>query len=148
MKKLTTAVNTIADHFAGFALSENLDTNTYTPEKGCLENLIRGSEIGLNSCMNLMHDIGVRLKQKRRDYDGSEIATTSIESEVVAIKKLLEQKVAYEQFIQVSKDIYKERTGWDYKPRVKKADPEDVKDTATAKEVDELLATIFKKKVA
>ena len=103
MKKLNTAVNTIAEHFAGFALSENLDTNTYTPEKGCLENLIRGSEIGLNSCMNLMHDIGVRLKQKRRDYDGSEIATTSIESEVVAIKKLLEQKVAYEQFIQVSK---------------------------------------------
>ena len=67
-----------------------------------------------------MHDIGVRLKQKRRDYDGSEIATTSIESEVVAITELLEQKVAYEQFIQVSKDIYKERTGWDYKPRVKK----------------------------
>ena len=40
MKKLNTAVNTIAEHFAGFALSENLDTNTYTPEKGCLENLI------------------------------------------------------------------------------------------------------------
>ena len=63
-------------------------------------------------------------------------------------KKLLEQKIAYEQFIQVSKDIYKERTGWDYKPRVKKADPEADKDTATAKEVDELLATIIQKKVA
>ena len=144
MKKLNTAVNTIADHFAGFALSENLDTNTYTPEKGCLENLIRGSEIGYNSAMNLMHDIMARLRGKRRSYDGSEVADTSMQKDVEAIKKLQEQIVAYEQFIHVAKDVFKDRIGTEYRPRVKAPNPDAVKDTATAKEVDELLAQ-FKK---
>ena len=66
MKKLETAVNTIADHFKGFALSENLDTNTYTPEKGCLENLIRGSEIKGTPAQNLMHDIMARLRETKK----------------------------------------------------------------------------------
>ena len=61
---------------------------------------------------------------------------------------VIETITFFAELNQIPKDIYKERTGFDYKPRVKKADPEAVKNTATAKEVDELLATIFQKKVA
>ena len=147
MKKLETAVNTIADHFKGFALSENLDTNTYTPEKGCLENLIRGSEIGYNSAQNLMHDIMARLRGKRRSYDGSEVADTSMQKDVEAIEKLQEQSVAYEQFIDIAKAVYKSRIGANYTPRVKTNNPDAVKNKETAKQGDELLAKDHIKKV-
>ena len=142
MKKLKTAVDTIADQFKGFALSENLDIDTYTPEKGCLENMIRGSEIGYKSSMNLMSDIVARLRAKRRAFDGSEIADESMQRDAGAIKKLQAQQVAYEQFIAVAKEVFKDRIGQEYRPRVKTSNPEAVKETATAKEVDELLGSI------
>ena len=84
-------------------------------------------------------------EEKRRSYDGSEVADTSMQKDVEAIEKLQEQIVAYEQFIQVAKDVFKDRMdGTEYRPRVKPNNPDAVKETATAKQVDELLAK-FKK---
>ena len=91
-----------------------------------------------------MHDIMARLRGKRRSYDGSEVADTSMQKDVEAIEKLQEQAIAYEQFINVAKAVYSARIGTDYRPRVKPNNPEAVKETATAKQVDELLAK-FKK---
>ena len=78
--------------------------------------------------------------EKRRSYDGSEVADTSMQKDVEAIEKLQEQSIAYEQFIDVAKAVYKSRIGANYTPRVKTNNPDAVKNTATAKQVDELLA--------
>jgi hypothetical protein len=137
--KLEKAFGIIADHFKGLELSENPQAESYTAEKGSVQNIIRGSEIACKSALNLQHEIGARLAGRVRQFSGSEIEDLAIQKDTFAVKQLQEQVAITENFIEVAKNFYKGRFGLAYTPSVRKLNPEDVKKTSAVLEAEELL---------
>jgi len=132
----------IADHFKGLELSETPQAESYTAEKGAVQNIIRGSEIACKSALNLQHEIGARLKGRVRQFSGSEIEDVAIQKDTFAVKQLQEQVAITENFLDTAKEFYKNRFGETYTPVVRKPNPEDVKKTSAVNEAEELLKKI------
>ena len=86
--KLEKAFGIIADRLKGLELSENPQADSYTAEKGSVQNIIRGSEIACKSALNLQHEIGARLKGRVRQFSGSEVEDLAIQKDTFAVEKL------------------------------------------------------------
>ena len=140
--KLEKAFGIIADHFKGLELSETPQAESYTAEKGAVQNIIRGSEIACKSALNLQHEIGARLKGRVRQFSGSEIEDVAIQKDTFAVRQLQEQVAITENFLDTAKEFYKNRFGETYTPVVRKPNPEDVKKTSAVNEAEELLKKI------
>ena len=140
--KLEKAFGIIADHFKGLELSETPQAESYTAEKGSVQNIIRGSEIACKSALNLQHEIGARLKGRVRQFSGSEIEDVAIQKDTFAVKQLQEQVAITENFLDTAKEFYKNRFGETYTPVVRKPNPKDVKKTSAVNEAEELLKKI------
>ena len=140
--KLKKGFGIIADHFKGLELSETPQAESYTAEKGAVQNIIRGSEIACQSALNLQHEIGARLKGRVRQFSGSEIEDVAIQKDTFAVKQLQEQVAITENFLDTAKEFYKNRFGETYTPVVRKPNPEDVKKTSAVNEAEELLKKI------
>jgi len=140
--KLKKGFGIIADHFKGLELSETPQAESYTAEKGAVQNIIRGSEIACKSALNLQHEIGARLKGRVRQFSGSEIEDVAIQKDTFAVKQLQEQVAITENFLDTAKEFYKNRFGETYTPVVRKPNPEDVKKTSAVNEAEELLKKI------
>ena len=112
MDNVTKALTFVADHFTGFELSGNSTTaDTYTIEKGSIENMIRGAEVAQNGAKKLLLTIVSRLTGRIRSFKGGEVEDTRIQDDSNSIKKLQEQDVAFESFLEKSKTFYKSRFG-------------------------------------
>ena len=132
MEKLTKALTIIADHFAGYELSANNPSpDTYTIEKGSIENMIRGAEVAQNGAKKLIATIVPRLNSRIRSFKGQEVEDTAIAQDADNIKKLQDQDVAFVSFLKCSKAFYKNRFGLDYSRRVW-TDPTDTKQQTEA----------------
>ena len=140
--KLKKGFGIIADHFKGLELSETPQAESYTAEKGAVQNIIRGSEIACKSALNLQHEIGARLKGRVRQFSGSEIEDVAIQKDTFAVRQLQEQVAITENFLDTAKEFYKNRFGETYTPVVRKPNPEDVKKTSAVNEAEELLKKI------
>jgi hypothetical protein len=140
--KLEKAFGIIADHFKGLELSETPQAESYTAEKGSVQNIIRGSEIACKSALNLQHEIGARLKGRVRQFSGSEIEDVAIQKDTFAVRQLQEQVAITENFLDTAKEFYKNRFGMAYTPVVRKPNSEDVKKTSAVNEAEELLKKI------
>ena len=140
--KLEKAFGIIADHFKGLELSETPQAESYTAEKGSVQNIIRGSEIACKSALNLQHEIGARLKGRVRQFSGSEIEDVAIQKDTFAVKQLQEQVAITENFLDTAKEFYKNRFGMAYTPVVRNPNPENVKKTSAVNEAEELLKKI------
>ena len=132
----------IADHFKGLELSETPQAESYTAEKGSVQNIIRGSEIACKSALNLQHEIGARLKGRVRQFSGSEIEDVAIQKDTFAVRQLQEQVAITENFLDTAKEFYKNRFGMAYTPVVRNPNPENVKKTSAVNEAEELLKKI------
>jgi regulatory protein YycI of two-component signal transduction system YycFG len=137
--KLEKAFGIIADHFKGLELSENPQADSYTAEKGSVQNIIRGSEIACKSALNLQHEIGARLKGRVRQFSGSEVEDLAIQKDTFAVEKLQEQVAVTENFLEQAKEFYKARFGMAYTPSVRKPNPEDVKKTFAVTQAEAVL---------
>ena len=137
--KLEKAFGIIADHFKGLELSETPQAESYTAEKGSVQNIIRGSEIACKSALNLQHEIGARLKGRVRQFSGSEIEDVAIQKDTFAVRQLQEQVAITENFLDTAKEFYKNRFGMAYTPVVRNPNPENVKKTSAVNEAEELL---------
>jgi|TARA_R100001463_G_scaffold1428_3_gene6389 hypothetical protein len=137
--KLEKAFGIIADHFKGLELSETPQADTYTAEKGSVQNIIRGSEIACKSASNLQHEIGARLKGRIRNNAGSEVEDQAMQKDTFAVKQLQLQVELTEEFISKAKDFYKDRFGLTYTPKVRDPNPENVKKTLAVVEAEEVL---------
>lgn len=142
MKKLTSAIKIMCDHYEGLSLSENPTSDTYTPVKGYLENQIRGSVIAYNTAVNLITDIRVRVKKIQRNWTGSEIDDVNLQKNVEALSKLADQLQAHQELIDVCKQEYKERIGVDYTPRVKSNNIDSAKLTQAVKEAEDVMTKL------
>jgi hypothetical protein len=140
--KLEKAFGIIADHFKGLELSETPQAESYTAEKGSVQNIIRGSEIACKSALNLQHEIGARLKGRVRQFSGSEIEDVAIQKDTFAVRQLQEQVAITENFLDTAKEFYKNRFGMAYTPVVRNPNPENVKKTSAVNEAEELLKKI------
>lgn len=140
--KLEKAFGIIADHFKGLELSETPQAESYTAEKGSVQNIIRGSEIACKSALNLQHEIGARLKGRVRQFSGSEIEDVAIQKDTFAVRQLQEQVAITENFLDSAKEFYKNRFGMAYTPVVRNPNPENVKKTSAVNEAEELLKKI------
>jgi hypothetical protein len=148
MKKLRTAIKIITDHFDGYALSENPTSDTYTPVKGCLENMIRGTQIANDIAVDLASSIAYRVSQSKRDYNGSEVQDVQMQKDNVALQKMLEQIKANDEFLSEAKAEYSERLGFDYVPKARVNNPENVKQTQAMKDATDLIAKVRQLKKA
>ena len=140
--KLEKAFGIIADHFKGLELSETPQAESYTAEKGSVQNIIRGSEIACKSALNLQHEIGARLKGRVRQFSGSEIEDVAIQKDTFAVRQLQEQVAITENFLDTAKEFYKNRFGMAYTQVVRNPNPENVKKTSAVNEAEELLKKI------
>ena len=140
--KLEKAFGIIADHFKGLELSETPQAESYTAEKGSVQNIIRGSEIACKSALNLQHEIGARLKGRVRQFSGSEIEDVAIQKDTFAVRQLQEQVAITENFLDTAKEFYKNRFGIAYTAVVRNPNPDNVKKTSAVNEAEELLKKI------
>ena len=149
-KDLHKAFSIIANHFAGLELSENPTSDTYTPEKGSIENMIRGCAVASKRAYSLLAQIASRLTGKMRAFTGKEVEDTSIQSDTRCIKKLQEQIAVNDSFIEAGSKFYKDHFGMTYTENPRVFNPEAMKSqTQAVKDAVELLSQIqAKKKVA
>ena len=149
MDNVTKALTFVADHFAGFELSGNSTTSdTYTIEKGSIENMIRGAEVAQNGAKKLLLTIVSRLTGRIRSFKGGEVEDTRISDDSNSIKKLQEQDVAFESFLKKSKEFYKSRFGLEYTRRVFGIPKDSQAQTEAIRGAMELVAKYDKAKAA
>lgn len=148
-KDLLKAFSIVANHFAGYELSKNPTSDTFTPEKGSIENMIRGCSVHKKGANKLLATIVARLNGKLRAFTGKEVEDTSIQADNESIRKLQDQDKACDVFIAVGMKFYKDHFGITYSESPRVFNPEAMKSqTEAVRESIELLAKYNAKKVA